>query len=378
MADDHEITPWEVSNTFQEAQYEKIAKEFGAKIIDEGLREEIKYLAGEVHRFIQYDIFFAHRDLDQLLDGYKKGRKFYLYTGRGPSGKMHLGHLIPFMFTKWLQDRFDVDLIIQITDDEKYIFRDTSEADLKKYTQNNILDILSLGFKPEKTHVMIDSDNSNLLYNYGIRVAKHITASTVKSVFGLKDSDNIGKFFFTSIQSVPAFIVSAITGHNVPCLIPYAIDQDPHFKISRDILPKLGYEKPASIISKFIPSLKGSGKMSSSDETSGIYLDDDNKTIKRKLMKYAFSGGRDTMEEQRRLGANPDIDFAFNTYRMLEPDMTKVSKIYEEYRSGHILSGEMKMLAYEKITEFLETLNSRRDAVLKNMDDYRFNPERFL
>ncbi|MHB8358982.1 MAG: tryptophan--tRNA ligase [Thermoplasmataceae archaeon] len=378
MTDEHEITPWNVSDTFQEAQYERVATEFGAKIIDEPLKYEIKELAGDLHRFIQYGIFFAHRDLDLLLDGYRKGRKFYLYTGRGPSGKMHLGHLIPFIFTKWLQERFNVDLVIQITDDEKFIFRDSSREDLDRFTRENIVDILSLGFKPEKTHVLIDTKNSDLLYNYGIQVAKHITASTVKSVFGLKDSDNIGKFFFTSIQSVPAFIVSAITGHNVPCLIPYAIDQDPHFKISRDILPKLGYDKPASIISKFIPSLKGTGKMSSSDENSGIYLDDENRTIKKKLMKYAFSGGRDTMEEQRKFGANPDVDFAFNTYRMLEPDVATASKIYNEYKSGQILSGEMKMIAYEKIVDFFEALNSRRDSVSKNMEDYMFSPDRFL
>ncbi|MHB1471853.1 MAG: tryptophan--tRNA ligase [Thermoplasmataceae archaeon] len=378
MTDEHEITPWNVSDTFQEAQYERVATEFGAKIIDEPLKYEIKELAGDLHRFIQYGIFFAHRDLDLLLDGYRKGRKFYLYTGRGPSGKMHLGHLIPFIFTKWLQERFNVDLVIQITDDEKFIFRDSSREELDRFTRENIVDILSLGFKPEKTHVLIDTKNSDLLYNYGIQVAKHITASTVKSVFGLKDSDNIGKFFFTSIQSVPAFIVSAITGHNVPCLIPYAIDQDPHFKISRDILPKLGYDKPASIISKFIPSLKGTGKMSSSDENSGIYLDDENRTIKKKLMKYAFSGGRDTMEEQRKFGANPDVDFAFNTYRMLEPDVATASKIYNEYKSGQILSGEMKMIAYEKIVDFFEALNSRRDSVSKNMEDYMFSPDRFL
>ena len=378
MTDEHEITPWNVSDTFQEAQYERVATEFGAKIIDEPLKYEIKELAGDLHRFIQYGIFFAHRDLNLLLDGYRKGRKFYLYTGRGPSGKMHLGHLIPFIFTKWLQERFNVDLVIQITDDEKFIFRDSSREDLDRFTRENIVDILSLGFKPEKTHVLIDTKNSDLLYNYGIQVAKHITASTVKSVFGLKDSDNIGKFFFTSIQSVPAFIVSAITGHNVPCLIPYAIDQDPHFKISRDILPKLGYDKPASIISKFIPSLKGTGKMSSSDENYGIYLDDENRTIKKKLMKYAFSGGRDTMEEQRKFGANPDVDFAFNTYRMLEPDVATASKIYNEYKSGQILSGEMKMIAYEKIVDFFEALNSRRDSVSKNMEDYMFSPDRFL
>jgi hypothetical protein len=47
---------------------------------------------------------FRCRDLSDLLDLYEKGEKFYLYTGRGPSSEaLHLGHLIPFMFTKYVQ-----------------------------------------------------------------------------------------------------------------------------------------------------------------------------------------------------------------------------------------------------------------------------------
>lgn len=378
MTEKPEITPWEVSNEFKEADYDKVANEFGAKLIDDSMIERIRSIAGDVHPFLSHRIFFSHRDLDIALDEYQKGNKFYLYTGRGPSGKMHLGHLLPFVFTKWLQDRFDVDLVIQITDDEKYLFRDISEKDLERYTRENVLDILSVGFKPEKTHVLIDTKNSGLLYNNAIKVSRHITASSVKAVFGFSDSDNIGKYFFTSIQSVPAFLISAITGKNTRCLIPYAIDQDPHFKLSRDVLPKLGYYKPSSIISKFIPSLKGSGKMSSSDQTSGIYLDDDAKTVRKKLMKYAFSGGRDTAEEQRKYGANPDVDFAFNVFRMLETDLKRTQDVYEEYRSGRMLSGEMKALASDMINEFLVKLRSQREEVQKDYNSYLFDPEKFL
>ena len=370
------ITPWEVSNELKETDYDRIANEFGAKLIDGQMISRIKKIAGEVHPFLTHRIFFSHRDLDIALDSYEKGNKFYLYTGRGPSGEMHLGHLLPFVFTKWLQDRFDVDLIVQITDDEKYLFRDVNERDLEKYTKQNILDILSVGFRPEKTHVLVDTHHSGLLYNQAIKVSKHITASSVKAVFGFSDSDNIGKYFFTSMQSVPAFIMSVLKGRNVRCMIPYAIDQDPHFKLSRDVLPKLGYYKPSSIISKFIPSLKGGGKMSSSDRTTGIYLDDDPKTVRRKLMKYAFSGGRDTAEEQRKYGANLDIDFAFNVYRMLEPDIGKTSRVYEDYRRGKMLSGEMKGLAADMINEFLARIQSQREIVEKDYDSYMFDPSK--
>ncbi len=43
---------------------------------------------------------------------------------QGPSSEaLHLGHLIPFMFTKYLQDAFKVPLVIQLTDDEKFLWK---------------------------------------------------------------------------------------------------------------------------------------------------------------------------------------------------------------------------------------------------------------
>ena len=377
MAEDLKITPWGVSGNVQDKDYDKIANEFGAKIIDERLLKRIKDVTGDLHPFLLNGIFYAHRDLDLVLDDYGKGKPFYLYTGRGPSGEMHLGHILPFMFTKWLQDKFNAELIIQITDDEKYLFREIEDRDLKEFTHNNIIDILSLGFDPDKTHILIDSEHSGILYNNAIKVARNITASSVKAVFGLKDSDNIGKFFFTSIQAVPAFILSYLKNENIRCLIPYGIDQDPHFKLARDVLPKLGYYKPSAIISKFIPSLQGSGKMSSSDPNSVISLNDSRNTVRKKLMKYAFSGGRDTAEEQRKYGANPDIDFSFNIFRIMEDDQSKVSSIYESYKSGEMLSGEMKSIAAEKISEFLDILRSRREDVENNLDAYMFDEKKF-
>lgn len=41
------------------------------------------------------------RELDKILDRYEQGKPFYLYTGRGPSSdSMHLGHMVPFVFSK--------------------------------------------------------------------------------------------------------------------------------------------------------------------------------------------------------------------------------------------------------------------------------------
>lgn len=56
-------------------------------------------LPKELHHVFSVGFFF--RDMDQILDAYENKKSFYLYTGRGPSSQaMHVGHLIPFIFTK--------------------------------------------------------------------------------------------------------------------------------------------------------------------------------------------------------------------------------------------------------------------------------------
>ena len=70
--------------------------------MDEALIARIEKVTGKpAHHLLRRYSFGAHRDLHLILNDVEKGKPFYLYTGRGPSSSaMHIGHLIPFMFTK--------------------------------------------------------------------------------------------------------------------------------------------------------------------------------------------------------------------------------------------------------------------------------------
>ncbi|MBA7682448.1 hypothetical protein ES703_90798 [subsurface metagenome] len=244
------VTPWEVSG---EIDYNKLIREFGVSKIDEKLLNRIKKHSKELHFMLRRHVFFAHRDLKWLLDEYEKGNKFFLYTGCGPSGPIHLGHLGTWVFTKWLQDSFDVELWFQFTDDEKFLFKNKSYKEIQKWTYENMLDVIALGFNEKKTHFLVDTKHAGLLYPEAIKFAKKITFSTIKSAFGFTNNRNIGEIFYTSMQAVPAIIPSILKKKKIPCLIPLAIDQDPHFRVARDIYPKLGYDKPAIIHGMFLP-----------------------------------------------------------------------------------------------------------------------------
>jgi tryptophanyl-tRNA synthetase len=82
--------------------YNKLVDEFGTKKIDDELLARLERLTGKrPHHFLRRGIVFSHRDLELILDRYERGEPFFLYTGRGPSSdSVHVGHTIPFEFTK--------------------------------------------------------------------------------------------------------------------------------------------------------------------------------------------------------------------------------------------------------------------------------------
>jgi len=367
------VTPWEVHGKID---YDKLIKKFGTKRIDSKLLERIKRYTGSLHHFLRRGIFFSHRDLDWILDEYDKGNKFFLYTGRAPSGPVHMGHLIPWIFTKWLQDKFDVELWFQFPDEEKFLFRDElTLKDTEKWTNENALDIIALGFNPKKTYFLIDTVHSKLMYREACKVAKRITFSTAKAVFGFNNETNIGSIFYTAMQSVPAFLPSILKRKNIPCLIPYAIDQDAHFRIARDVLPKLGYYKPAAIHSIFLSGLGGimeQGKMSSSEQQTAIFTTDNPEIVKEKIIKYAFSGGKPSVEEHRKKGGNPDIDVSYQWLTFFEEDDKKLKEIKEDYKSGKLLTGELKEILIKKLNDFLKEHQKKREKARDVIDKFIF------
>lgn len=211
--------------------YDKLIEKFGCYKMTPELIERIEKCTGErPHRFISRGMFFCHRDLDVCLKAYEEKKPFYLYTGRGPSAEaLHLGHAIPFIFTQYLQRVFDVPLVIQITDDEKYLYKE--DLGLEKYIEmgrNNIKDIIAFGFDLEKTFIFSDVNYIKYLYPNTLRVQKNITLNQMKGIFGFSDSENVGKFAYPPVQAVPAFsnTFPHIFGENsnIQCLIPAAID----------------------------------------------------------------------------------------------------------------------------------------------------------
>ena len=363
------VTPWEVSGHID---YEKLVKIFGPSHIDGALLKRIEKEAGELHFMLKRKVFFSHRDMGWLLDKLDKGEKFVLYTGRGPSGDTTLGHALPWIFCKWLQDKFDTELYFQMTDDEKYMNSDRLSLDQTHgFAYENALDIIALGFDPGKTFLFANTDYSKSLYNIAIKVAKHTTFSTAKAVFGFDNSTNIGMSFFPAMQAAPCFLPSVLKKKNVPVLIPAAIDQDPYWRITRDVAEKLGYYKPAAIHCRFLPGLQGpDSKMSASKPDTAIFTTDDPKQARKKIMR-AFSGGAQTLEEHRKHGGDPKVDTAYQyLYNVFEEDDDRMKELHDGYVKGSISAGEMKETLAKKVEHFLKQHQEKREKARKHLDKF--------
>jgi len=385
------VNPWEVqSSTNKGVDYAKLIERFGSSPVDDALLSRMEKVASEknmkLHQFLRRGIFFSHREMDLILTLHEQGKPFYLYTGRGPSSSaMHLGHLIPFMFTKYLQDLFDVPLVVQLTDDEKFLWKDLTLEECYALSRENTKDIIACGFDPEKTFIFSDLDyisSCKDFYWNMKRIEKCVTYNQVRGIFGFGDSDCIGKISFPAIQAAPSFSSSfphIFNGRtDIQCLIPCAIDQDPYFRMTRDVAPRLKYRKPALLHSVFFPALQGAQtKMSASDATSSVFLTDTANQIKKKINKYAFSGGKDTIEEHRQYGGDCDVDVSIQYLNFFMEDDEEFEKIKKNYASGELLTGELKAILIKVLQELVAKHQQARALVTEETIDSFFKIRRF-
>lgn len=109
--------------------------------------------------------------------------------------------------------------------------------------------------------------------------------------------------------------------------------------------------------------------MSSSRPETAIYTTDSPEAARRKVMG-AFTGGRATIEEQKRLGADPDVCTVFwSNYFMLEPDDEQINNLRRICKGGGILCGDCKALLADKVVKFLKDHQRRREEARKVVND---------
>ncbi len=362
------ITPWEVKG---EIDYNKLVKDFGVTPMG-----ELPGIFTKNHLF-RRKIVFAHRDIQRIILAIKEKKPFVMMTGLIPSGRFHIGHMLVAQQMIFYQS-LGAKIYIAVADLEAYNARSMSlEESRINALYEYILNYIALGLDPKKADIYFqssrstDGKKSNAYYRLQNLLAKHATFNEFKAVYG---AITPGKMISALLQASDMLHPQLSEFEGVlPVIVPVGIDQDPHIRLARDIsqrIKSLKFIQLSSTYHLFAPGLSG-GKMSSSDPNSYIALTDSKEEVERKIKKYAFSGGKDTLEEHRKKGGNPDIDVSFQYLRMFfEPDDKKLEKIYNDYKSGKMLTSELKQITIEKINSFLKIHQKKREQMRKYLQNF--------
>jgi tryptophanyl-tRNA synthetase len=111
-----------------------------------------------------------------------------------------------------------------------------------------------------------------------------------------------------------------------------------------------GFVPPAATYHRFMSGLQG-GKMSSSVPESIIALTEPPEDAFAKV-KNAKTGGRMTLDEQKRLGGEPDKCTVYELLLFhLIPDDKEIVEIYHECRSGKRMCGPCKAYTAELMAD---------------------------
>jgi len=352
--------------------YEKLFTVFGIRPF-----KEVLSFFEQPHPLLRRGVVFGHRDFDRVLRAFKQGEPVALLTGLMPSGKFHFGHKMLFEQIIYYQ-KLGVHIIIALADIEAYVVRrvsrrETIDIALNEYVANAI----ALGLEKRNLRVYFQSNMTTPYYRAMQMFSQKVTMAEMEAIYG---------------QLSPAKVVAALTqvadilhpmlkeyGGYSHVFVPVGPDQDPHIRLSRDIADRfereLNLARPASTYHRFMTGLDG-GKMSSSRPESAIFLTDPPEVAASKL-KRALTGGRATVEEQRRLGGIPESCTVYEmyVYHLVESDKD-LSKIYESCREGSLLCGECKLMGAEMLRRWLERhqeeLERARDRLLEYVEPPSF------
>ena len=357
------IDPW--GDTLIE-DYAKVARNFGLEKFDPGIFPT-------PNRLMRRGIVFAGRDLKRIAHCIREKKPFYQLTGIMPSSeKIHFGTKAVVENVKYFQGR-GAETYVLVADLEAAAARGVSvEEGQKRALEFHVPAYLALGLDPKKTNFYFQSQNRTVT-RLAFEAAQKITLNEFKGVYG---------------RAEPGRILSAVTqigdmiypqerhGKPFPGIVPVGIDQEPHIRLCRDYLNRMKSQRRfvpiSSLYNKFLPSMDGGLKMSKSNPKGNIPLPIDPKDAE-KVIQSAFTGGRATLEEQRKKGAIIEKDTVYELLKQhLVEDDKELKRIHDDYKSGKMLSGEIKQVAVEKMDAFLKTFDKDVEKYRKRIDRVKF------
>ena len=224
---------------------------------------------------------------EELAELLKTKAEPVVYLGNAPTGRPHIGYLIPAMK---IRDFVNAGLKVKILLADLHAHLDNMKSPLEllaKRVEFYKLELSalykSIGVDISKIEFVKGSDfqlnreYSLDVYRLAAQVsadrAKHAAAEVVK--FG--ETPKLGGFLYPLLQTLDEEYLGADIQYG-------GLDQRKIFGFTRESHPKIGQQKRVEIMTPMLPGIDG-GKMSASEPGSKIDLLDDEETIAAKIKK---------------------------------------------------------------------------------------------
>ncbi len=407
------LNPWSSS---QAIDTRRLFENFGIEPIDPLLD-----LLPEVPGFMRRGIIVGHRDYRPIALAIRDHRPFHVLTGFMPSGHPHLGHLLVMREVVWHVSQGGRGMIT-IADREAHAVRGLSWEDCDRFGREYLTVLFALGYRGE---AYFQSKN-NALKDLAFEAATRVNFSELQAIYGFESETTLAHAM-SVITQVADILYPQVAGGPAPTIVPVGIDQDPHIRLTRDVanglryflvedrgdhisvraknapeggiravtqalpgsqayeghvdvrgmtygavseivreverdLGGFGFFTPSATYHTFMPGLIG-GKMSSSIPDSSFGFSEPVASVRKKVMR-AVTGGRTTLEEQQRLGGDPDrcTVYELNRFHMCDSD-SGLAEIRQKCLAGEITCGACKKETAERVLAFLAEFKERMDEV---------------
>jgi len=246
--------------------------------------------------------------------------KKFIFSGIKPTGELHIGHYIGAV-KNWLALQDEYNCLFSIVD----LHALTVPEDVKGKTQNNIYNLLAIflafGLDPEKSKILLQSDNPDHPYLAWILncftpfgLAKRMTQFKEKSG-ELKESVSCGLFSYPMLQAADILLYDAE-------LVPVGEDQRQHVEIAKDIAQRFNkmyepiFKLPEPLIQKEGARIKDlydvSKKMSKSNKAGKgvLFLLDSKEDVYKKILKAPT----DSKNSVKYVSSQPEISNLIDIY----------------------------------------------------------------
>ncbi len=370
--DKERLDPWGTSTV---KDYSRLQSEFGIEPVAP-LLPRFKNPSPHLSRGID----FGQRDLGRILDAVDKNTPYAVMSGIKPTGDFHLGTKMTADDMVYFQSLSKKGTVFYaVADVEAYADNGLSFEQTSKIATRNVADILALGLDPDRAVVYLQSEELKVM-QLGTVFSRAVTNNMLRAIYGERQ---IG-LYLAALFQVGDILMPQLEelGGPKPVLVPVGADQDPHIRLARDLAARYhdeyGFIPPSAVYHRLMLGLGGSDKMSKRSTDSLLTLDDTPRDATQKI-SHAFTGGRDTVEEQRRLGARADICPVYDLYRFhFAKDDEHVKRVYHECTKGIRLCGECKEEAIGLVKTFLEGHHKKRDSLMGDAKELMMKSRNYL